>query len=177
MTEPIPAPETRLWTPDGFREDEWRHAEGADALASNGRFILPLQAFLALDPDQRRLARERIGVLLLPAEPVDALAGLLDQLTLVALAFPAFSDGRSFSKAELLRARHGFKGPLRATGQVLVDQLPHMLRLGFDEFEVCHPVLIARLEKGDTGGIPFYNQPTAAPAAPGQTYSWRRVRP
>ena len=50
---------------------------------------------------------------------------------------------------------------MRATGQVLIDQLPHMLRLGFDEFEVSHPMLINRLEKGDVGGIGLYYQPTA----------------
>lgn len=175
MTETAPAPETRLWTPAGFREDDWRHSDSAEALASNGRFILPLQVFLALDPNERRLARERIGVLLIPGDPLDAIVDLLPDLSLVALAFPSFSDGRSFSKAELLRSRHGYEGALRATGQVLIDQLPHMLRLGFDEFEVSHPVLIARLEKGGTGGIPFYNQPTAKPATPGPKYSWRRV--
>ena len=60
----------------------------------------------------------------------------------MALAFPAFNDGRSFSKAELLRSRYGFTGAVRAVGQVLVDQLPHMLRLGFSEFEVTNPTLI-----------------------------------
>ncbi len=172
-----PAP--RLWTPQGFREDEWRHADSAEALAGNGRFILPLQVVLGLDETQRRSARERLGVLLAPADPVEKIADILDDLSLVALAFPAFNDGRSFSKAELLRSRHGFAGAVRATGQVLVDQLPHMLRLGFDEFEVSHPVLIARLEKGEIGGIAEYYQPTAKPAAgpaKGARYSWRRSR-
>ena len=67
-----------------------------------------------------------------------------------------------------------FGGALRATGQVLIDQLPHMLRLGFTEFEVSHPTLIARLEAGRTGGLPLYYQPTAKPAANGEKYSWRR---
>ena len=97
-------------------------------------------------------------------------------MTLVALAFPSFSDGRSFSKAELLRSRHHFEGAIRATGQVLIDQLPHMLRLGFSEFEVSHPVLIKRLEAGQTGGIALYYQPTAKPSQKGQKYSWRRAR-
>src|SRR3954447_8612777 len=141
MTEPT-TPVTRLWTPDGFREDEWTHAESADALAGNGRFILPLQVFLGLDPETRKSARERLGVLLLPGDELDEIVGLLDDLTLVALAFPSFSDGRSFSKAELLRSRHHFDGPLRATGQVLIDQLPHMLRLGFSEVEGLQPVLV-----------------------------------
>jgi uncharacterized protein (DUF934 family) len=176
MTEPAPAPETRLWTPSGFREDDWRHAAEFDAPGSNGRLILPLKAFLEIPADERLRDKDRIGVLLAPAESVDEIAGLLDQLSLVALAFPAFNDGRSFSKAELLRSRHGFEGPVRATGQVLIDQLPHMLRLGFDEFEVSHPVLIARLEKGEVGGIALQYQPTAKASEGGQKYSWRRTR-
>ncbi|MEP9398752.1 DUF934 domain-containing protein [Mesorhizobium sp. KR2-14] len=164
----------RLWTPEGFREDDWRHADTAEALAGNGRFILPLQAFLGLDPQVREAYSERLGVLLQPGEAVDVIVDLLDTLSLVALAFPAFSDGRSFSKAELLRRRHGFTGALRATGQVLVDQLPHMLRLGFDEFEVSHPTLIARLAAGRIGGLPLHYQPSVKAADTGLKYSWRR---
>ncbi|MBX3567381.1 MAG: DUF934 domain-containing protein [Rhizobiaceae bacterium] len=166
--------QTRLWTPEGFRDDEWSHAEDAAALAGNGRFILPLQAFLKLDPAVREAARERLGVLVQSGESLDALADLLGQLSLVALAFPAFNDGRSFSKAELLR-RRGFAGAVRATGQVLVDQLSHMLRVGFDEFEISNPVLLRRLEQGIVGGLGVYYQPTAQDAAKGPSYSWRRL--
>ena len=176
MTDASAPPETRLWTPDGFRQDDWVHAEEFAAAGTNGRVILPLKAFLEIPADERLRDRERIGVQLAPGDSIDQIVEYLDQLALVALAFPAFSDGRSFSKAELLRSRHGYEGPIRATGQVLIDQLPHMLRLGFTEFEVSHPVLIERLEKGDTGGIPFYYQPTAKPAAPGPGYSWRRTK-
>ncbi|MBS7806841.1 DUF934 domain-containing protein [Variovorax sp. PCZ-1] len=49
----------------------------------------------------------------------------------VELHFPAFSDGRAFSQAVQLRKRLGFKGDIRATGDVLVDQLVQMLRSGF----------------------------------------------
>lgn len=175
MLAPTPSPLVRLWTPEGFRGDGWRHAETAEALADDGRFILPLQAYLDLDPNVRRAAGDRLGVLLAPGEPVDAIAPFLKALPLVALAFPSFSDGRSYSKAELLRSRHGFTGIVRATGQILIDQLPHMLRLGFTEFEVSHPVLIARLEKGEVGGLPVHYQPAVRPAAPGAKYSWRRT--
>ena len=176
MTDASAPPETRLWTPDGFRQDDWVHAEEFAAAGTNGRVILPLKAFLEIPADERLRDRERIGVQLAPGDSIDQIVEYLDQLALVALAFPAFSDGRSFSKAELLRSRHGYEGPIRATGQVLIDQLPHMLRLGFTEFEVSYPVLIQRLERGDTGGIPFYYQPTAKPAAPGPGYSWRRTK-
>ena len=122
------------------------------------------------------LARMNVRVDALYMHLPRPLAGIMDFLSLVALAFPSFSDGRSFSKAELLRSRHRFEGSVRATGQVLVDQLPHMLRLGFDEFEVSHPVLIARLEKGEVGGIALHYQPTAMPSTKPGKYSWRRVR-
>ena len=180
MTETKPETPTqaapRLWTPEGFADDEWVHADSAEALAGNGRFILTLGAFLGLDADTRRSARERLGVLLAPGDPLDSIVEYLDDLSLVALAFPAFSDGRSFSKAELLRSRHGFAGTVRATGQVLIDQLPHMLRVGFDAFEVSHPVLLNRLEAGRVGGIDLYYQPAATPSDKGPTYSWRRVK-
>ena len=48
------------------------------------------------------------------------------------LTFPKFTDGRAYSQAFLLRRRLGFKGELRATGDVLIDQLVQMQRTGFD---------------------------------------------
>ena len=57
---------------------------------------------------------------------------------MVALAFPKFSDGRSYSAARLLRERLGYKGELRATGDVLADQIPLMRRCGILSYEVRH---------------------------------------
>ncbi len=56
----------------------------------------------------------------------------LTGVTRVDLSFPKFTDGRAFSQAFLLRRRLGFKGEIRATGDVLVDQLAQMQRSGFD---------------------------------------------
>ena len=56
----------------------------------------------------------------------------LTGVTRVDLCFPKFTDGRAFSQAFLLRRRLGFKGEIRATGDVLVDQLAQMQRSGFD---------------------------------------------
>lgn len=175
MTGPATAPQTRLWTQDGFKDDDWTHGETAEALTGNRRVILPLKIFLELDDQTRAAERERIGVALAPGEALDAIVPYLADLPLVALAFPAFNDGRSFSKAELLRGRHGYKGTVRAFGQVLVDQLPHMLRVGFDAFEVSHPVLLRRLEAGQTGGLPLYYQPTVAGDQVKGKYAWRRT--
>lgn len=174
MSEQVPAAETRLWTPDGFRDDEWRHAESAEDLASNDKIILPLQAVIDLDPQARKLASARLGVLLLPGDPIERVADILDDVALVALSFPAFSDGRSFSKAEVLRRRYGFEKPVRAVGQVLVDTLPHMLRVGFSEFEISNPVLLRRLTTGRLDGLPVFYQPSSDDTAPAEGYSWRR---
>ena len=141
-------------------------------------FALPLFVLMAWWAGRGRprlTGRERLGVLLQPGDQLDVIAGLLDTLSLVALAFPAYNDGRSYSKAELLRSRHGFKGAVRAVGDVLYDQLSHMLRVGFDEFVIANPVLSGRLEEGKTGGLPLHYQPAARSSGATGAYSWRRA--
>jgi uncharacterized protein (DUF934 family) len=59
----------------------------------------------------------------------------LEGVNLIVLNFPKFTDGRAYSQARLLRERLGYRGELRATGAVFLDQLPFMLRCGFDSFE------------------------------------------
>ena len=56
----------------------------------------------------------------------------LDGIERIDLHFPKFTDGRAFSQAFLLRRRLGFTGEIRATGDVLIDQLLQMQRCGFD---------------------------------------------
>ena len=56
----------------------------------------------------------------------------LNGVTRIDLQFPKFTDGRAYSQAFLLRRRLGFAGELRATGDVLIDQLVQMQRTGFD---------------------------------------------
>lgn len=75
------------------------------------------------------------AVALANSDPVEELAPHVGRLRLVVLDFPKFSDGRGYSQARLLRGRLGYAGELRATGNVLQDQLPFMLRCGFDSFE------------------------------------------
>lgn len=65
------------------------------------------------------------------ANDADAMALPLDGVTRIDLHFPNFTDGRAFSQAYLLRRRRGFAGELRATGDVLIDQLVQMQRTGF----------------------------------------------
>jgi uncharacterized protein (DUF934 family) len=60
-----------------------------------------------------------------------AASGALQGVARIELHFPKFTDGRAFSQAVLLRRRHGFAGDIRATGDVLIDQLVQMARSGF----------------------------------------------
>ena len=63
---------------------------------------------------------------------VDPMAADLTGITRIDLHFPKFTDGRAYSQARLLRQRRQFSGEIRATGDVLIDQLVHMARCGFD---------------------------------------------
>ena len=71
------------------------------------------------------------GVLAIPND-ADPRSLSLDGITRVDLHFPKFTDGRAHSQAFLLRRRLGFKGEIRATGDVLIDQLVQLQRSGFD---------------------------------------------
>ncbi len=74
---------------------------------------------------------ESTANVLVLANDVNALEANLDGITQVDLHFPNFTDGRAFSQAYLLRRRLKFAGDIRATGDVLIDQLVQMERTGF----------------------------------------------
>lgn len=68
-----------------------------------------------------------------PGDDARLLVPFLDRLALVEINFPAFTDGRGYSAARILREA-GYESELRAVGDVLIDQLSHMRRCGFDSF-------------------------------------------
>lgn len=68
-----------------------------------------------------------------PGDDARLLIPFLDRLALIEVNFPSFGDGRGYSAARILREA-GYTGELRAVGDVLVDQLSHMRRCGFDSF-------------------------------------------
>jgi uncharacterized protein (DUF934 family) len=84
--------------------------------------------------EQWRAAPEpKPAAVLLPNDAeLDQIAAHLSRLSVVALQFPKWVDGRAYSQARLLRARHRYAGELRAVGEVLVDMLPLLQRTGFD---------------------------------------------
>ena len=163
---------TRIWNETGFQSDDPWVIETEDTKAGNNeKAILPLAIFL----EKAEAGEKNLGVLIMPADNVRALEPYLDQIELVAVSFPAFNDGRAFSHASLLRSRLGFKGEVRAVGDVLIDPIPLMLRCGISSFAVTNPTALKRLEEGRLPGIDNHYQPTARPAAEAKSYSWRRV--
>ena len=77
-----------------------------------------------------------LGIWLDADEIVEEIADDLEHFQVIALNFPVFTDGRHFSSARLLRERYGYKGEIRAIGDVLRDQLFLMRRCGFDAYAV-----------------------------------------
>lgn len=117
-------------------EDPWRLIDDAAPVPAREPAIVSFARFQA--EREALLARGALlGLTLCNTDPVDALAGVLDRLELIVLAFPKFSDGRAYSQARSLRERLGFTGELRATGDVLVDQALFMRRCGFDAYEIA----------------------------------------
>ncbi len=82
-------------------------------------------------------ARGNVGVWLAPADEPREIAADLGALALVAVQFPKLGDGRGYSTAFLLRSRYGYRGELRAFGELGRDQLFHLARVGFDSFRLA----------------------------------------
>lgn len=93
-----------------------------------------------------------------------ALLPHLGQLALVEVSFPSFRDGRGYSSARILREA-GYVGELRAAGDILVDQMAHMRRCGFDSFAPEKPVDVAVL-KASLDRYPVPYQPAADARVP-----------
>ncbi|MBM7061468.1 DUF934 domain-containing protein [Pseudomonas sp. UL073] len=118
-------------TPQIVSDDPWTLLREGEATPA-GALILPL-------PLWRQSCAEQGGphaVWLGPDDEPEQLQPWLASLPLIALDFPSFRDGRAYSQAYLLRSRLGWRGELRAVGDVLRDQLSHMRQCGFDAFAV-----------------------------------------
>jgi uncharacterized protein (DUF934 family) len=99
-----------------------------------GDVIISLTRFQA-EGDRLLSEGRAVGVRLESEETVEALAYDLPRIAVVALAFPKYRDGRAYTSARLLRERYGFRGEVRAVGDVLREQAGFMVRCGFDAFE------------------------------------------
>jgi uncharacterized protein (DUF934 family) len=117
----------------GLAEDRFT-AVGDEQQVPPGDVIVSLARFEA--EGEALLGEGRaVGVRVESHEAVEALVYDLPRIAVVALAFPKFGDGRAYTSARLLRERFGFKGEVRAVGDVLREQAGYMVRCGFDAFE------------------------------------------
>jgi len=134
-------------TGDGaIAEDSYVSVADDAALPAAGGAIVSLARF-----EKERaalLARNApIGVRLRSDESPERLGADVQRLSLVAIEFPVFRDGRGFSWARMLRTRLGFKGEVRATGHFLFDQINYQRRVGFDAWEVPERVSLEQFNK------------------------------
>ncbi len=118
-------------------EDQWQRLEKIEPgqPLPEGDIIVPFAYWLA----NRETLLDRNGntaVSITGDNKIDEVAGVASQFDLIALEFPLFKDGRCYSHARLLKERYGYKGELRAVGDVLRDQLFFMKRCGIDSFQL-----------------------------------------
>ena len=119
-------------------KDDWnllKLAEGEtpdSVKVGAGKHIVPLQVWLAQKIQLK--SRTDIGVWLASDERAEQLKEDIAHLSLIAIDFPVFSDGRGYSIAMQLRSRLHYTGELRAVGDVLRDQLFYLQRVGFNAF-------------------------------------------
>ncbi len=147
-------------------EDAWTEVADDAPLPVDGPIIVSLARWNA-DRDALLSLKRPLGLRLDNDRSPEPIEGDVGHFSLIVLHFPKFTDGRAYSQAHLLRQRYGFAGELRATGQVLRDQLALMLRCGFDSFET-----------GDRRAIDGWTQAAHEisiryqPAADGQNSAW-----
>ncbi len=118
-------------------EDRWQQLpEQIDAgKLPEGDVIVTLPTWQA--HREALLARPgALGITLSGDDGLEAIEADLHHFQLIALQFPTFRDGRAYSMARRLREHAGYKGEIRAVGDVLRDQVAYMERVGFDAFVI-----------------------------------------
>lgn len=138
--------------------DPWVFVDDGAPLPATGAVVVSLPRWLAERTDLLDRGGP-LGVRLASHDQAGALAGDLDHLALIALEFPSFRDGRAYTTARLLRERWGYRGEVRAVGNVLRDQLAFMHRCGFDAYDVAD-VAAAELFRAALGEISVVYQAT-----------------
>lgn len=114
-------------------DDGWELLPAGAPIPPSGDVIVPLETWAewVQNPDTTRSGQ--VGVLL-KSDQLPTQIAQLERAPLVAIEFPKFVDGRGYTSARLLRDRLGYRGEVRAVGDVLHDQLFYMSRVGFNSF-------------------------------------------
>lgn len=170
----MPTPE--LYRAGAFAADDWVFPAAGEPVPADGKVALPKARFLA----ERAALSARdgdIGIILESGESIADIEDDVQRFGLIVLRFGRYADGRNYSTARILRDRLGYRGELRATGDVLRDQVLFMLRAGFDALAIGHAGTVAALKAGNIVGVYRHYQPASNEAAEraGGPRSWQRL--
>ena len=148
-----------LTTVEGFRADNFVTLSDDTPLPEAGGAIVSLERFRR--EREMLLARNApTGIRLRSDQSPEQLGEDVHRLSLVALEFPKFRDGRAFSWARMLRTRLGFTGEIRAVGDFLYDQMNYQRRVGFDAWEVPDHFTIEMFKRAVTEMTNVYQPST-----------------
>jgi uncharacterized protein (DUF934 family) len=116
-----------------IENDPFTDISDSDNLPATGAVLVSLDQWQA-HKDELSARTDPLGIILRSDEKPDTITESLKKFAVIALDFPAFGDGRAYSYARLLRDQYGYEGELRAIGDVLLEQLHFMHRVGFNSF-------------------------------------------
>ena len=165
IARPVAGGERNLFKDGGFFADPFRAWKEGEDPATVRYTHIPLPVFLA-HRDAVLGNPHPLGLLVTPGDRVEDAGGDLSRFASIAVAFPAFTDGRGYTSARLITERYGFAGELRAVGDVLADQIPLMRRCGINAFVVTHPPTRKALENGSLAAVNLFYQPVGTGEVP-----------
>jgi uncharacterized protein (DUF934 family) len=123
--------------------DTWSPIDAVDGALRHplpaGDLIVPLAVWSAHRSEvlaHAEASGQRLGLRVVGQDDPPGFAPDLQHFALIAVHFPQFGDGRGYSLARLLRERFGYRGELRAVGDVIRDNLFYLAQCGFDAFEL-----------------------------------------
>jgi uncharacterized protein (DUF934 family) len=129
-------------------ENTYRYLADDESL-SNGNITVSLARWLQ-EKAQLLSHDGQVGLRLTIEDDVALIAEDLNKIALIELNFPAFTDGRLFSRAKLLRIRFGYQGEIRAVGNFMLDQVFYLSKIGVNAFHLNNeeqlPVALATLD-------------------------------
>jgi len=138
--------------------DPFTDVSQAESISATGALIVSLAQW----QEQREALAARadkLGIILRSDEKPELIAADLEHFDVIALDFPTFGDGRAYSSARLLRDRYQYSGEIRAVGDVLLEQLHFMNRVGFDAYKIASEHALRDWEVA-AGDISVWYQPT-----------------
>jgi phosphoadenosine phosphosulfate reductase len=154
-----------LWKDGAFVADPFRAWVDGDDPAAVRYVHVPLPVFLA--NREAVLANPHpLGLLVSPGDKIEDAEADLGRFASITISFPAFTDGRGYSTARLLAERFGYRGEIRAVGDVLQDQIPHMRRCGITALVVSHEPTRQALIENRLPEVALFYQPVGTSEVP-----------